>query len=158
VVALKGPVVKKWCSYCCLAVEARVRVLWPGFLAMFGLAGTVSTVLPSLFISAWLYMPRSCRKLRPCPPDLSPATQRASQWMLQSHERVCSFRDCTSFAVFHVFRPVFCLFRPSIAMSFACLSVSLPAFHVFHPSIVSFAVFRVIERTPSPAAHALIAK
>jgi len=38
------PVVKKWCIYCCLARSAHARFLWLGFLAMFGLAGTVSTV------------------------------------------------------------------------------------------------------------------
>jgi len=31
------------------------------------------------------------RKLRPCPPDFSPATQHVAQWTLLSQERECSF-------------------------------------------------------------------
>ena len=69
------------------------------------------STLQSLFVSVWLYVPGTRRKLHPCPPDFPPATQHAAQWTLRSQERVCSFCDSTSFAVFrHVFRPTFAIF------------------------------------------------
>jgi len=64
-----GRVVAAWLVQCFVC---------PSFLAMFGVAGTVSTQLLDITIAVCftgLYVPGTFRKLRPCPPDFSPATR-----------------------------------------------------------------------------------
>jgi len=72
-------------------VTEMVELLLPGsFSAFFVVAFWLCLALlaqlahrcltfPSLFVSAGPYVPGTCRKLHPCPPDFSPAIQHAAQ-------------------------------------------------------------------------------
>ena len=84
-----GRVVAAWfvqCFLCC------------GFLAMFGLAGTVSTPVLDVSVAVhfcWTVCARNLQKAASLTSDFSPAIQHAAQWMLCSQEQECSFRYYT---------------------------------------------------------------